>query len=88
MTSKFTPGPWETDKGSVHGWTVYGPAVDEYADPGELAVIAEGMREGDAHLIAAAPDLLLAVKALLHGDDAKKARALAEAAVARAEGRK
>lgn len=60
--SKHTPGPWEIDMGSVHGWTVYGPATDEHADPGGLTVVAEGARGPDARLIAAAPELLKALR--------------------------
>ena len=61
-----TPGPWEFGDPDVHGRKVYGPVVDDYADPGELAVIAEGMTEPNARLIAAAPEMLEALRLLAH----------------------
>jgi hypothetical protein len=55
--SAHTPGPWETGRGTIHGFTVYGPDVSEHAGPDELAVICEGATEANARLIAAAPEL-------------------------------
>jgi hypothetical protein len=65
-----TPPPWEADRGTVHGFIVYGPEVDEYSTPGDLAVICEGATEANAHLIAAAPSLAIAARrALDHIED-------------------
>ena len=64
-----TPGPWEVGDPDVHGRKVYGPVVDDYADPGELAVIAEGMTEPNARLIAAAPEMLEVLRLLDHAVD-------------------
>ena len=67
-----TPGPWEVGDPDVHGRKVYkyGPAVDDYADPGELAVIAEGMTEPNARLIAAAPEMLAELRECVAALDA------------------
>jgi len=95
---KHTPGPWvaASSPSSVVGWPICGkmgriigdvaclharPGTDAYAEV-----------EANAHLIAAAPDLLAALKrcvvlAAAHpgGDDPNVARA--NAAIAKAEGR-
>lgn len=64
--SKHTPGPWEAiflhmDSCNLdrHGWEIFTP------DYGVAAWIERGApirKEADAHLIAAAPDLLLALQ--------------------------
>ena len=69
MSAKHTPAPWRTGSGACH--TVYGHAVGRprTSDP----VVANCYSTGDnskedaanARLIAAAPDLLEALKALL-----------------------
>lgn len=56
-----TPLPWAADEG-LHNrqadgdipWAVYAAATDEYADPGELKVIADFLSEEDARLIVRA----------------------------------
>lgn len=56
MKTKHTPGPWE-----IRGNMIYG--VDN--GPGTAPHIADCDRVEDANLIAAAPDLLSALVALL-----------------------
>ena len=56
-----TPGPWEIERGYSTIIKSIGPCVpDEYAGSAWLEV-----SEADARLIAAAPDLLEALKAML-----------------------
>lgn len=64
MTSepKFTPGPWRRGKdfdGSYNG-EIIGPLDTPYQND----VIADWVKECDAHLIAAAPDLYAALEGL------------------------
>lgn len=82
-----TPGPWTVEErdtrveifaGDVNIATVAWPVDDSEA---------EKVARADAHLIAAAPDLLAAVEALMSGKtEWKKACALADAAIAKARG--
>lgn len=103
--TKRTPGPWEhrrtTPPQGWDGWEIYG-------DDGAKVVCAvygpqrDRVTEADAHLIAAAPDLLAALKLqIAHeampadrgGKDGPKGRAwqnfieARDAAIAKAEGR-
>lgn len=62
--SEHTPGPWFYDKrtgsiGCAAGWVV-GPNWHDKKGDGEF-----GDQDADGHLIAAAPDLLAACRALL-----------------------
>ncbi len=64
-----TPGPWETwDRGQT--WAIASEKEDHpdwMSGPGTY-IVAEGItREANAHLIAAAPNLLEACKAALYG---------------------
>lgn len=86
MSEQHTPGPWR---------------VSTANDRIEVVTVQTGYRIGamrwdqmsgislaDARLVAAAPDLLEAAKALLDlNEDVDVARRLAEAAVAKTEGR-
>jgi hypothetical protein len=65
---KHTPGPWNAIKVTTpqygspeHGWGV----VADSPMRGRIDSAIAGIREPDARLIAAAPDLLKACKALL-----------------------
>ena len=61
MSAKHTPGPWKIDYGYNRIINFIGPCVpDQYAGSSWLAV-----KEADAHLIAAAPELLEALKLLV-----------------------
>jgi len=83
MEAKHTPAPWVTfaDKGAA---VCIMPAMR----PGEICSF-EGCwlpeREANANLIAAAPDLLAALKDLLEGATYVALKA-ADAAIAKAEG--
>lgn len=106
MESKHTPGPWTiSQQVNKHGATVYTIGGDNNAPAGTVLpwpVASDGIRRvEDAHLIAAAPDLLEAVRALfaecamVHkhwGENCNQKAASAaiesaKAAIAKAEGR-
>lgn len=74
MTDKHTPGPWAARTGRANTTVYAGPA---YA-------VALGCRAADARLIAAAPELLEACRAVVdrweRGDLAEAAR-MCEAAI-------
>ena len=83
-----TPGPWIWDKhGDLHGKD--GNAV---INPNLRGDVLSGVnREADARLIAAAPDLLAALEAIVNDDGfpdqfAYRAEAIARAAIAKAKG--
>jgi len=61
MTTQHTPGPWELRQSTRHGyWFI------DYEQGGEGYTLTKlNCEEADAHLIAAAPDLLEALEALL-----------------------
>jgi hypothetical protein len=79
-----TPGPWIATE------TKYRTLI--YAEDGDRIGECQSLSAGDLDLILAAPDLLVALKALLslHEDpmpyDAATTRAAARAAIAKAEG--
>ena len=61
MSAKHTPGPWKIERGYGTIIKSIGPCVpDEYAGSAWLEV-----SEADARLIAAAPELLKALEAML-----------------------
>ena len=96
--SKHTPGPWTvTDEDDF-----YGLAIEAAGREGEYVPVARvpvdyddrPEREANARLMAAAPDLLEALKALLSGSErhifsteCKTERDAARTAIAKAEGR-
>lgn len=73
--SKHTPGPW-----TAHGTVVRAEGrfickvkrypTPGYPDTGELAEESEQIKKANARLIAAAPDLLEALKRIMDGFDA------------------
>lgn len=99
MTTKHTPGPWIRDTGSGYG-------CDVRAESGRKVAVTWGIGNGDPHrqayraecdanarLIAAAPELLAALEALLDMDVAyqrgprvQEAVAVARSAIAKAKG--
>ena len=88
MSTKFTPGPWKAVK-SYGDWSIY--AGDTYIAAPDASESDE--IEPNARLIAAAPDLLLAAKAIIYTDERGQGAGYAEAmqalvaAIAKAEGR-
>lgn len=102
MTEKHTPGPWKAEPMADGDWRVTCDAARQvghywlaniYRDNGSAEQVA-----ADAHLIAAAPGLLAALKALANAlqmpagprgimDLVPAALARARAAIAKAEGR-
>ena len=63
MSEKHTPGPWHDD-----GYRIYGPTEEEDKRRGRMIVEykhVDDFNDADAALIAAAPDLLAACKAVL-----------------------
>lgn len=87
-----TPGPWKPDP--VDPLVVMGSDADErvVADCGHAIVMGDEQAVANAHLIAAAPELLAACKEFVrkcdHGE-ARSIRSYAEmsAAITKAEGR-
>ena len=80
--SKFTPGPWRVTDVQVSGW------VDIYAEDRALPVAStrHDQAAANAQLIAAAPDLLDALKFVLSatGEQLTSAFEQAEAAITKA----
>lgn len=86
--AKQTPGPWRYIKsGRNNLWH-----IEREENGAPVCSIPKGGSEPNARLIAAAPDLLAAIKAMVehygdHDDDfSAEARAQARAALAKAEG--
>jgi methionine synthase II (cobalamin-independent) len=103
MNTQHTPGPWTYSRSAVQygDWRFYvaqaegAPYTPHYSDVATL--IAEtvnderrSIQEANARLIAAAPDLLEALKRLMGGtttlQDAQEAAQQARAAIAKATG--
>jgi len=65
--SKHTPGPWKWDYAGG-AFSIYGASAPNVVN--RVMTITKGVIPGsaDAHLIAAAPELLEAAKALLEAD--------------------
>ena len=91
--SKFTPGPWVAREVNGMGWPGQrGFAIDFNED--QEQVVEFVYEEADAHLIAAAPDLLEALEAVLNAGRGTSGRiildaddeAVARAAIAKARG--
>jgi len=101
---KHTPGPWKADNHIIgDGWRVFVPRHDEADQHDAIADVetwqSDTETEANARLIAAAPDLLDALKNVLdelhkhHKMNVKKdyslmvADSVARKAIAKAEGR-
>ena len=68
--SKHTPGPWNNSHGgirSAHGMNIDGTlgGFERHGDGGFIATIGTPKVQANAALIAAAPDLLAAVKEMV-----------------------
>ena len=62
-----TPGPWRLTGSRCLGWTIVGELPDGRGDTDALASCPD---EANARLIAAAPELMSALKAMLAYDEA------------------
>ena len=90
--SKHTPGPWVLDE-LAYGHDIHAPEACWYVATATDPEMVWGaiVREADAHLISAAPELLEALENLLkvhEGKDGTQHNAvdIARAAIAKAEG--
>jgi hypothetical protein len=95
-----TPGPWRATGWSIYscdGLPVARAAVDycadtiadeEWSEFNERSSLPESVAWANARLIAAAPQLLEALKAVALEEDFRTRRQLARAAIAAAEGEK
>ncbi len=79
--NKHTPGPWKAEP-FAGGWNVW-PISSKKPDG---SAIAYDCTEADARLIAAAPDLLAALLALVERGTDSPEHMAAEAAIAKATG--
>jgi hypothetical protein len=82
MTNKHTPGPWAVENGSDRTLWVGAPRVPDHAERYGLHTIITGIdiecltpearaiKVANAHLIAAAPDLLAACEAFVEAEHA------------------
>lgn len=90
--AKHTPGPWEAEKfGAIHGGEdqqyFRGRRRSQVATACLAGNIHDDERDANARLIAAAPDLLEALKEVIALSDRKhEAWDKAKAAIAKAEG--
>ena len=92
MSAKHTPGPWRLDnRGTTY---IVDKPGDGYITRDICRMDSSTMsafhQEGNARLIAAAPDLLEALKMYLiagHKEARRAASVVAKAAIAKAEGR-
>jgi hypothetical protein len=53
---KHTKGPWKAEQFDAESWKIYGDGI----------VVSGGVREADARLIAAAPELLEALRNMVN----------------------
>lgn len=90
MTTQHTPGPWEFIDNALVGQKIDDKPV--WLRPVILRSIT-GVSESNAHLIAAAPELLAALKSTLdlveihhHEPEVSEALTIIRAAIAKAEG--
>ena len=63
MKTKHTPAPWEISK---HATPDYAPQYGIYSGNNDLATVRGDNAQADAHLIAAAPELLEALENALN----------------------
>jgi len=98
MNAKHTPGPWRvegrtTERGGALSGHIISYGTNGYGDgPDGYVCKTRGTSEADANLIAAAPDLLDALKLITAMDGDQPARSdwdmvrIARAAIAKATG--
>jgi hypothetical protein len=89
---KHTKGPWKAMRSESYGAcnSIYGPDKKSVANLGNARTRSIKEMEANAHLIAAAPELLEIVQAVLDCLDLEShehIRNAAKAAIAKAEGR-
>jgi hypothetical protein len=94
--TKHTPGPWEADqhpgsrevyiRPAYKGYGADSPALAE-AFSQDSSTEAERIQWVNAHLIAAAPEMLEALREFAEGRNNAHAMELCYAAIAKAEGR-
>ena len=84
--SKHTPGPWEFRKQPYEPWTIYANGNSIMGNETYYPWVP--YKEADWHLIAAAPDLLEALQAMVsdHASLSAATLAFARAAIAKATG--
>lgn len=84
-----TPGPWEAELESddrVDGTEAWGECYQIYS-PASDGIVGFCLNESDAHLIAAAPELLAALEAVVRIADRKTVEFdAARAAISKAKG--
>ncbi len=74
--SKHTPGPWHVSKRNPLSVVEAGPRASQIAKMGiKLGVCSQQDAEANARLIAAAPNLLAALRAMLVATDSKETEA-------------
>jgi hypothetical protein len=78
MTTQHTPGPWEVRDYELGLKAISTPNIKHY--------LATEIDAADARLIAAAPELLLALRCIAGYLDIENARQEARAAIAKATG--
>lgn len=100
-TTGHTPGPWKAVRLNDDGeYDIHGPDESKLGFPENIATVFGGLmgdEDGNARLIAAAPSLLKALKAIeaafsiTYGENIGRVRAdawgLVRSAIAKAEGR-
>jgi hypothetical protein len=89
--NKYTPGPWKVEGTPRRGWDIFSSAKGCYVAFDEPLREGAISLEGDARLIAAAPELLEALENLLkvhEGEGGTQCHAgdIARAAIAKAKG--
>ena len=93
--SKHTPGPWRINGNNMFRWIVADSEVFTHSDDVNRSayggnMVCESVHEANARLIAAAPDLLNAVRFLLSNPDNRISKADRDAAydaIAKATGK-
>jgi hypothetical protein len=90
---KHTPGPWRAFNHSWEYTSILAPNFDHAVARLDISHTTEEAQESDealmaanAHLIAAAPELLEALRSMLEDDDHDEAKRKARAALAKVEG--
>jgi len=89
--SKHTPGPWRINGNNMFRWIVADSEVFTHSDDVNRSayggnMVCESVHEANAHLIAAAPDLLEACKVALGIIGFGAEHDQISAAIAKAEG--
>lgn len=86
MGKKYTPGPWSVGSGSAFQASIYAGRLNIGFACEEYGRIDSSTAAANARLIAAAPELLEALEAMLDEDDGGMAANKARTAIAKARG--